>query len=142
MPQMFVTLVYGVLDLTTGEVTYANAGHHPPYVLREKADAEAQARGGLALCVLGEFAYEAATLTLQPGDGLFLFTDGVSEAADDNRALFGEERLDRSLQQRAGGAPAEVIRHVLRAVDDFTRGAPPSDDVTMLALRYQPHGNA
>ncbi|NBC00802.1 MAG: SpoIIE family protein phosphatase [Bacteroidetes bacterium] len=141
MPQMFVTLVYGVLDLTTGAVTYANAGHHPPYVLREKADAEAQTRGGLALCVLGEFAYEAATLTLQPGDGLFLFTDGVSEAADGNRALFGEERLDRSLQQRAGGAPAEVIRHVLRAVDDFTLGAPPSDDVTMLALRYQPHGN-
>lgn len=142
MPQMFVTLVYGILDLRTGEVTYANAGHHPPYVLRADADAQSQGRGGIALCVLGEFAYEATTLTLQPGDGLFLFTDGVSEAADQNRALFGEERLDRCLQQRPEGDPAEVIRHILRAVDDFTLGAPPSDDVTMLALRYQPPGGA
>lgn len=138
MAHMFVTLVYGVLDLRTGAVAYANAGHHAPYVLRRQKGPAQLDRGGLGLCILGDFDYETQHATLQPGEGLFLFTDGVSEAADVERALFGEERLHACLGRVNGEAPAAVIREVRQAIDGFTAGAAPSDDVTMLTLRYRP----
>lgn len=137
MAQMFVTLVYGELDLTTGEVTYGNAGHHAPYVLGERP-APLPRNGGLGLCLTSDFGYEAQRVTLKPGESLFLYTDGVPEAADPQRALFGEERLHACLGRVNGDAPAEVIHGVLQALDGFTAGAPPADDVTMLALRYRP----
>ncbi len=135
---MFVTLVYGILDTRTGRVTYCNAGHNLPYVLRQTGDVAALERtGGLGLCLMPDFDYRAKTITLHPGDSLLLFTDGVTEAVDSRRDQFTEERLADCLRRLDGHAPAAMIDEVLNAVEAFADGAPQPDDITLLALRYQ-----
>ena len=141
LPRMFVTLVYGVLDARTGALTYCNAGHHPPYLLRRGEPVQAVERtGGLGLCLTSDFEYRPGHLTLSPGDSLVLFSDGITEAVDASHEQFAEARLERCLQHINGQSPAVLIRDVLRAVEDFTGGTPQSDDMTLLALRY--HGDA
>jgi sigma-B regulation protein RsbU (phosphoserine phosphatase) len=137
LPRMFVTLVYGVLDARTGELTYCNAGHHPPYLLRRGEAVRAIDRtGGLGLCLAAEFEYRAGHLTLQPGDSLVLFSDGITEAVDADSEQFAEARLEGCLQRINGQEPAVLIRDVLRAVEAFSGGAAQSDDMTLLAVRY------
>lgn len=140
LPEMFVTAFYGILHRSTGEVEYCNAGHNPPFVLREGAPpALLERTGGVALCLVKDFPYRSRRVTLAPGDGLFLYTDGIPEAMNEAHDLFSDERLQATLGAANGHAPAEVIRQVLRAVADFVEDAPPSDDLTTLALR---HANA
>lgn len=142
MPRMFVTLVYGVLDARTGEVTLCNAGHNRPYVVRRDGRVEAvDGARGVGVCLTGDFEYAPIALTLAPGDGLVLYTDGVTEAAD-GRGRFEEKRLEACLAHAGGAAAREVIRGVLRSVEAFTAGAPPFDDLTLLALRYTGNGFA
>lgn len=137
MARMFVTLVYGILDTGTGVVSYCNAGHNPPYVVRKNGETTPLPRmRSIGLCLKADFEYPVAQVQLQPGDGLFLYTDGVTEAVDPHRALFAETRLEETLQQTGGERPADMIRHALRAVNDFAQGAAQSDDITMLALHY------
>ena len=137
MPNMFVTLVYGLLDLKTGAAAFCNAGHHPPCVLRAGGRLEViQGPRSLGLCLAKDFDYAAAELTLHAGDTVFLYTDGVTEAVDGARAQFEEERLYACLDGGGGRGPAEVIRRVLRAVEEFSGGAAQADDITMLALQY------
>ncbi len=137
MANMFVTLVYGVLDTRTGEVQYCNAGHNPPYLLgREGGPVTLERIRGIGLCLAGDFEYHAGSLTVQPGETLFFYTDGVTEAANGTRTRFSEERLTDCLRKSDVEAPAGLIRHVLRNVEAFTARAPPADDLTMLALRY------
>ncbi len=138
---MFVTLFYGVLDLASGQAQYVNAGHNPPYVLRADGSVQAVARtGGMAVAVSEGFPYRSALLQLQPGERLFLYTDGVTEAFDPDGREYGEERLERALRRAAAaGAPdtAEApARAVLADVHQFERGAPQADDITCMVLRY------
>jgi serine phosphatase RsbU (regulator of sigma subunit) len=91
----------------------------------------------LALCLVRDFAYADTPLTLQPGERLILYTDGVTEAANGERALFQEEGLARCLGRVGSESPSEVVRDVLRAVEEFSEGAPPADDVTLVVLRYK-----
>ncbi len=81
--------------------------------------------------------YHRKHMTLEPGDSLFLFTDGVTEAMDHQGDLFSESRLESSLQQLANASPGKLIERVISEVRQFRRGAPPSDDLTALAIRYQ-----
>lgn len=139
--RMFVTLVYGILDTRTGVVAYANGGHCTPYVLRQSGEvAPLERTGGLGLCLKGDFTYAAREVVMAPGDLLFLYTDGVTEAIDDDRAQFSDTRVVECLRQESGRAPAEVIRSVMRSVDAFSGGAVQADDITMLALKYQGPG--
>ncbi len=135
--RMFVTLVYSILDTRTGQVEYCNAGHHPPYLIRQTGEVTALERtGGLGLCLLPDFDYQSKNMTLHPGDSLVLFTDGVTEAVDSQREQFTEERLADCLRRLNDHAPAAMIQDVLHAVETFSEGTPQPDDITLLALQY------
>lgn len=137
---MFVTVFYGVLRPETGTVVYANGGHNPPY--RISPDGRISALPGTKGKLLALFpgrAYATAELTLAPGECLYLFTDGVTEAQDAAGALFGEGRLMRALAE-AERAPGTLLDHVLDRVTRFVADAPQADDITCLALRW--HGPA
>lgn len=137
---LFVTMMYGIVDLASGRVTYVNAGHNPPYLVREGGETTlVPPTGGMAVAVVEDFPYVQRELYLAPGEMLFLFTDGVTEAFDPNDLAYGEERLIEVLKQtcRADqpiGAAAEAVVNSVRA---FEQGLPPADDLTCLAVRYR-----
>jgi serine phosphatase RsbU (regulator of sigma subunit) len=134
---MFVTAFAGRLDLGTGEVVFGNAGHNLPY--RVGPDLSVQAvtgAHGVAMGVLAGHEYRTGSLRLEPGEALFLCTDGVLEALDARGQQFGASRLVDHLRATAR-APAEVVvREVVSAVDAFARGARQFDDITVMSLRY------
>lgn len=138
MAHVHVTVVYGVLNLNTGEVTYCNAGHYPPYLLRSGEQVNVlESPGGLGLCLTEEAAYEPQRAHLQPGDTMLIYSDGVTDAVSPSGELFADERLEQCVQDARGKAAAEIIRDVLRAIDRFTMGGRQADDITMLALQYR-----
>lgn len=140
---MFVTVFCGVLHLRTGESQYSNGGHNLPYRLSRHGSAQCvENTGGMALGVMESTKYAMKTLRLHPSEGLFLYTDGVTEAMDADGNLFSENRLQSSLQGDQSPPPMEVIRHTLDEVKKFVAGAEQSDDITTLAIRYlQPNGS-
>jgi serine phosphatase RsbU (regulator of sigma subunit) len=135
---MFVTAFCGVLDLATGEVRYANAGHHPPLIARADGTViELETRPALVLGYLPEFPYLEESGRLEPGDLLYLFTDGISEAANNDDELFSDERLQEVLRKHGSRDARAVANATLAAVDAFAGGAPQSDDLTLLCIRYR-----
>ncbi len=133
---MFLTAWVGVLDVHTGRVEYANAGHNPPLVRRADGSVEwLRGKSGPMLAVFGNATYRPRTLMLAPGDTLFLYTDGVTEAMDAKGELFGEERLEETLHAAPDGEPASISRVVRAAVAAFAAGAPAADDLTVLAVQ-------
>ena len=133
---MFVTAFVGILHLPTGKFIYVNAGHNPPLLCRGgRAEYLPKARNPM-LGVRGGMVFGAETLTLQPGDSLFLYTDGVTEAMNAEGGFFGEPRLQDTLSVRPGWGAGEQLATVLEAVSSFVGEASQSDDITMLALAY------
>jgi len=139
---MFVTCFYGVLNTRTGEIHYSNGGHHLPYILRTDGRVEAmEPFGGLILGAFKHAAYETGEIALQPGDCIFLYTDGITEAMNPDGEQFSNERLVESLQ-RVNGSPVEdIVGKVIDNVKEFTAGATQSDDMTILAVKYAGKGN-
>ena len=135
---LFVTLFYGVLDLNSGRVTYVNAGHNLPYhITRAGEVTTVPATKGMAVAVLEGFVYTQSELQLKPGDTLFLYTDGVTEAFDIDEQPYGEERLEELLESGANDwSVPDLSERVLASVHVFERGAPQADDITCLTLRY------
>ncbi len=134
---LFVTAFCAVLDLGTGTLRYANAGHNPPLVLRRDQITDFVPRvGGVVLGAIPEAIYRTGTLTLAPGEALVLYTDGVTEAMDINRALFGNERLLEVCRAYRNCYPKAVVEGVFEAVRAYAGDAPQSDDITLLAVRY------
>lgn len=133
---MFATAFYGVLDTRTGEVRYSNAGHNPPYVVRGgEVEAVAGARSpGLGMSEEARFTTQA--LRLAPGDSLVCFSDGVTEATNEDEQLYGESRLVALLGKQPGLAPMELLGAIVAEVDAFTGLAPIADDMTLLVVRY------
>jgi sigma-B regulation protein RsbU (phosphoserine phosphatase) len=137
---MFVTLFFGVLDLDSGELTYCNAGHNPPYLLtcvREREVRELETTEGIALGVMSGLEFSCRRKILPPGSSLFVYSDGVTEAADPAEELFGEPRLERVLAELCGAAPPEIAARVMSEIDKFAAGAPQADDITMLVVAYR-----
>jgi sigma-B regulation protein RsbU (phosphoserine phosphatase) len=131
---MFVTMV--CLDVRGGKVTCANAGHEPPLLVgRAGPPRPVFPSSGTVLGLFPGQEYGSETLDLGPGEGIVLYTDGVTEAADATGALFGPERLQACLAAEAAPSAAETVTRVLGAVRAFAGGAPQSDDITILALR-------
>ena len=138
---MFVTALFGVLNIESGELTYANAGHNPTYRLSLEGRCEAlPAVRGMATGMMEGVRYKAQSLHLAPRDRLFLYTDGVTEAFSASRDMFGEERLERLLEEKAALPLEDWVGSVLDAVDRFAEGAEQSDDITCLALTFRPGG--
>ncbi len=134
---MFVTVFCGMLNTQTGEVFYSNGGHNLPYLLcRDGGAALLENTGGMALGVMNDVKYQTKKTTLRVGDGLFLYTDGVTEATDCNEHLFGDPRLKAFLQAVEGFAPVKLIQDTVCAVKNFSSGAPQADDITIMALKY------
>ena len=132
---MFVTAVYGVLSLDTGEFTYANAGHNPPFWLQiESGNIERLTRTGMAVGVIEGAEMKEQTITLGDGDSLLLYTDGLTEAFSPDGELFGEERLQMALKVEHNNLD-ESLDEIERQVKKFMSTLPPSDDLTMLAVR-------
>jgi serine phosphatase RsbU (regulator of sigma subunit) len=135
---MFVTLFYAVLDTRDGSLVYANAGHNPPYLLRSDGVVEVvPSTGDMALAVMEGLEYSEKTLVLAPGDGLFLFTDGVTEAFDPARVMFGERRLEALLTDLQGLPTTELPNRIIAEVKTFEAGGPQTDDITCLLARYR-----
>jgi serine phosphatase RsbU (regulator of sigma subunit) len=134
---MFVTMFHGVLDLASGVLRYCNAGHDPPYLLRADGGHERLALTGVPLGIAPEMSYRIDETKLRPGDALFLFSDGITEAFNAAREPFGTARLEAALEARRGAGAADLAAGVLAAALAFTAGAEQSDDITCLALVWR-----
>ena len=136
---MFVTAWMGILDLTTGQVQFANAGHNPPLLKRANGSFEyLKTRAGFVLAGMEGIRYRAGELTLQPGDRLFLYTDGVTEATNTHQQLYAEGRLASFMNQHASLEAAQLLPALKQNIDEFVGQAPQFDDITMLMLDYKP----
>jgi len=132
---MFLTVWGGVLDLETGGVAFVNAGHNPPVKIGERVEWLAD-KSGPVLAFMDGVKYKSRLTHLVPGDTLFLYTDGVTEAMDGKHELFGEERLATTLSAVTSSSPDTVCGVVRVAVAAFAAGAPAADDLTVLAVKY------
>lgn len=134
---MFVTTFYGIYDCRTGEVEYTNAGHTPPYLLhRDHSVTQVEVAANFVMGVFDDFPYQSGRFTLEPGDTLVLYTDGVTEAFDPQKRLFGTEGLERALSEAADGADARtLLQGIADRVRDFAGGMPQSDDLTLMAVK-------
>lgn len=135
---MFVTAWMGILDITSGKLTYANAGHNPPYLKRAGEAFEIlKPPAGFILAGMEGIRYRQSELTLEPGDVLYLYTDGVTEATDNSNNMYGEDRLLAALNDNRDAEPADLLPAIKEDLDKFVDLAPQFDDITMLALKYK-----
>ena len=131
---MFVTVWLGILEISTGKLIAANAGHEYPML---KTNGRYEILRDVRSAAVGLFddeRYDDYELWLKKGDGVFVYTDGVSEATDPDNRLFGKERILDALNSAPDASPENALNNVRSAVDDFVKGAPQSDDITMLAV--------
>ncbi|MFA7418367.1 MAG: SpoIIE family protein phosphatase [Melioribacteraceae bacterium] len=134
---MFVTVFYGVLDYRKGELTYANGGHNPPYIVSSEGKvAPLELTGGLALGVVEGITFSSKKIQLDKGDTIFTFTDGVTEAMNNDFDLYSEERLEKLLTDKFALNVTELVNHTFESVHFYAEGAIQSDDITVLALKY------
>jgi sigma-B regulation protein RsbU (phosphoserine phosphatase) len=134
---MFVTVFYAILNTRTGDVEYSNAGHNLPYVLSARGTVTMlENPGGMALGVIPDAPYPRSRVRLRPGDGLFLYTDGITEAMDGRGTLFSDGRLQQLLVRIHEQTPLELVRDTVAEVRTHAAGEPQADDITLLAIRY------
>ena len=136
--EMFVTVWLGILDIPTGTLTAANAGHEYPALRRADGSFELlRDRHGLVLGGMEGSKYREYTVSLQAGDRLFVYTDGVPEATDAAQAAFGTDRMLDALNREPDAGPAALLRNVRAAVGEFVKDAEQFDDLTMLCIEYR-----
>jgi serine phosphatase RsbU (regulator of sigma subunit) len=131
----FVTLFIAELDPTTGNLTYINAGHNPPLIGRANGAVEQLESGGLPLGLMSFAEYETGNASLQPGDVLFIYSDGVSEANNINEDEFGMDRLIEVVSANVGRPASGIRDRVESSLSEFTGSAPQNDDVTMVIVK-------
>jgi phosphoserine phosphatase RsbU/P len=137
-PAMFVTIFYGILHTDTGELEYCVGGHNPPYLFSEENGVRMlQSKGGMIVGMVEQARYTTERVQMNPGEGIFLYTDGVTEAEDSAENQFGEERVEALLEDTKGGPVEDIIRTAFAHVVAFANGAPQSDDITAMALRFE-----
>ena len=135
---MFVTAWMGILDLKTGSLQFANAGHNPPLVKRADGKFEyLKTRAGFVLAGMEGVRYRTGELTLGEGDRIFLYTDGVTEATNKENKLYGEDRLLTFMNENVSLAATEFLPALKTNIDEFVGEAPQFDDITMLMLDYK-----
>ena len=138
---MFVTAWFGVLDLLTGKVEFVNAGHNPPLVRHKDSTFDyLKSKPSFVIAGMDGMKYRRNEFFLSPGDEIYLYTDGVTEATDSENRLYGEERLVRFLNTLHGLSGEEICHAVNADVADFVGDTPQFDDITMLYLKYNGGG--
>jgi sigma-B regulation protein RsbU (phosphoserine phosphatase) len=135
---MFVTVFYGILNTSTGEIEYVNGGHNPPYIISASGLRKVEMTGGPILGCMEDFNYKSKKLNLLPGDRLFLFTDGVTEAFNSQDQAYGDDRLEDYLQSRLTAPIENLVKDSMQEINTFSIGMAQSDDITYLAISY--HG--
>ena len=134
---MFVTAFFAILNIRTGVIEFSNGGHNLPVIIRKDGSLGYLWRtGGMVVGAIEGMKFERGALTLAPGDRFFLYTDGVTEAMDESKVLFSEERLLRELKLLEGLPVKEVLNRLLKLLVEYSKGEQ-SDDITMMLLEYQ-----
>ena len=133
---MFVTVFYGILNTSNGDLEYVNAGHNPPFILSPTGLKTVQLTKGTVLGGIEHFNYQSLRMTIDPGDTIYLYTDGVTEAFNSEGNMYGEKRLGNLLKANLRAGHKEVVKITLADVAAFAAGIPPSDDITLMAIRY------
>jgi phosphoserine phosphatase RsbU/P len=131
----FITFFYGVIDPAACELTFANAGHNPPFVVRTSGTVEPLNGGGPVLGIIPFAPYQQASTRFDPGDLLVIYSDGVTEANNVSEEEFGEERLIEVLRTHRAAPANAIVNAVLEALGKFTMGAPQGDDITLVVAR-------
>ena len=135
---MFVTAWMGKIDLSSGKISFANAGHNPPIIVHENGECEyLKSRTGFVLAGMEGMMYRANEMVLKKGDRIFLYTDGVTEATDKKEALYGEDRLLSYMDNNKNLNAEALLSGIKEDIDLFAGDAPQFDDITMLVFDYK-----
>lgn len=135
---MFVTLFLGILNVRTGELEYCNGGHNPPFIIHANGDIEPLATtNGMALGVMEDFSYESGKRILEKGESILVYTDGVTEAMNKREELFSEERLEKEIAAAKDKSIENLLSDIMQKVKAFSEGAPQTDDITVMALKFR-----
>lgn len=134
---LFITAFEGVLNLVTGEFTFVNAGHEIPYICKSNGYEPYKIRAGFVLAGMEGIRYRCGQMQLEPGDKLFQYTDGVTEATSQEKELYGMDRLGEILNRNVKADPQKLLKSVKEDIDAFVGEAPQFDDITMLCLEYK-----
>ena len=134
---LFVTLFYGILDLRSGTLTYSNGGHNPPYLIRAgESIEELPLTDNTMLGIMPEVSFDDGVIDMNPGDTLFLYTDGITESFAANREMYGDERLQACLGRHQGLSVEPLLEAVRADVSQFVGTADQSDDLTGVCIRF------
>lgn len=134
---LFVTVWLGILELSTGKVTASNAGHDFPALGRKGGKFEIlEDEHSPAMAVMGDLEFAQNEFVMKPGDSLFLYTDGVTDACDPDYQLYGEGRMTEALNANINDGAEDMLNAVKGDIDAFIRGAAQFDDITMIYLKY------
>ena len=134
--EMFITLWVGVLDLTNGNLNFVSAGHNPPIFVKNGVPEYVKTKSGFVLAGMEGMIYKANSTTLEKGNLVYIYTDGVTEADNESEELFGEDRLLECFQNTDEASAEDIIIRINNAVNDFVRDNNQFDDMTMLCFRY------
>jgi serine phosphatase RsbU (regulator of sigma subunit) len=134
---LFVTVFFGLLDEHNGQFLYANAGHNPAFLIKEGAEVERMTRTGIPLGLFPDLEIHCAETHIKPGDTLILYTDGMTEAENDNGDFFGEQRFLQSIQRAVHLPVSDMMSAVLDEITTFVGEASQSDDLTMMVIRRE-----
>ncbi len=137
---LFVTVFYAIWNPVTGEVAYSNAGHNPPILIRAGGALELLSGRGMALGVVEPIHLEARSIIMAPGDTLLLYTDGVIDALNDQDEAFGMERLSHTLNAARHLPARDIVKAIMRAVEQFACCEGAFDDETIIVLKRESHG--
>ena len=135
---IFVTLFIGVLDLLTGHLRYCNAGHDVPFCIQGQTAEPLKAAANIPIGLFDDYDYQMQNTTMLPGSTLFLYTDGLTEARNAGRRLFGQKHLDELMAHCTNKNPQEIVSTVIAEVEQFAGPTEQSDDLTLLVIRYTP----
>jgi sigma-B regulation protein RsbU (phosphoserine phosphatase) len=135
---MFVTLFMAIFNIRTGEMEFCNAGHNPPYIIRNQKDIiKLEDRHGLPVAIFEDQIYDSGKIKLNPSDTIVLYTDGVTEADNIKKELFEEKRLEAVLADSVMLSPKGITDAIYKEVHAFAGDAEQSDDITVLILNYR-----
>ncbi len=134
---MFVTVFLGILDPSNSTLSFTNAGHNPPYLLRNSGGLSLlDGARGKPLGIRATFTYQTESCKVAPGDGVFLYTDGITEALNATNELFSEERLEDALRTLSAASAREMVSGVMECVRTFVADAAQADDIAAMGLRF------